>query len=222
MGVNATQVYYTHKKNHKLTDEDITSMMSTVNLVSDINESKSIVNDTNPKIVIAGSGMISGGRVLHYLDKLISDKKNSILIVGFQAEGTRGKALLAGETEIKFFGEYHSIKADIFKINAFSGHADQSELLDCLQKNITSYVSANFNSNLTKNSGLKPGIKRLFVIFKIDKEGNIADVQARAPHKALQDEAVRVVSSIPKMIPGKYGGQAVGVKYSLPIAFKVD
>ena len=60
------------------------------------------------------------------------------------------------------------------------------------------------------------------MILKIDKEGNIADVQARAPHKALQDEAVRVVSSIPKMIPGKYGGQAVGVKYSLPIAFKVD
>ena len=57
---------------------------------------------------------------------------------------------------------------------------------------------------------------------KIDKEGNIADVQASAPHKAFQDEAVRVVSSIPKMIPGKYGGQAVGVKYSLPIAFKVD
>ena len=112
---------------------------------------------------------------------------------------------------------------DLEEIPIFPGcEGTQSELLDCLQKNITSYVSANFNSNLTKNLGLKPGIKRLFVIFKIDKEGNIADVQARAPHKALQDEAVRVVSSIPKMIPGKYGGQAVGVKYSLPIAFKVD
>ena len=59
-------------------------------------------------------------------------------------------------------------------------------------------------------------------MFKIDKEGSIVDVQARAPHKALQDEAIRVVSSLPKMLPGKYKGETVGVKYSLPIAFKVD
>ena len=130
MGVNATEIYFKYKKNHLLTDEDIKSMLSTVQLISEIIDSKEIVLDPNPKIVIAGSGMITGGRVLHYLDKLISDKKNSILIVGFQAEGTRGRALLAGDKELKFFGEYHQIKADIFKINAFSGHADQSELLD--------------------------------------------------------------------------------------------
>lgn len=132
MGVNATEVYFKHKNDHKLSDDDINNMLSTVHLVSEISESKEIVNDNNPKIVIAGSGMITGGRVLHYLDKLISDKKNSVLIVGFQAEGTRGKSLLAGDTEIKFFGEYHKIKADVFKINAFSGHADQTELLDWL------------------------------------------------------------------------------------------
>ncbi|MBI9042509.1 MBL fold metallo-hydrolase [Lutibacter sp.] len=132
MGVNATEIYFKHKNNHKLTDEDINDMLSTVHLISEIEESKAIVNDTNPKIVIAGSGMITGGRVLHYLDKLISDSKNSVLIVGFQAEGTRGRSLLAGDKEVKFFGEYHPIKADIFKINAFSGHADQTELLDWL------------------------------------------------------------------------------------------
>lgn len=132
MGVNATEIYLKHRENHLLTEEDINSMLSTVHLISDISESKEIVNDINPKIVIAGSGMITGGRVLHYLDKLISDKKNSVLIVGFQAEGTRGRALLAGEKEVKFFGEYHQIHAEIFKINSFSGHADQSELLDWL------------------------------------------------------------------------------------------
>jgi metallo-beta-lactamase family protein len=132
MGVNATEIYFKHKNNHKLTDEDINDMLSTVHLISEIEESKAIVNDSNPKIVIAGSGMITGGRVLHYLDKLISDSKNSVLIVGFQAEGTRGRSLLAGDKEVKFFGEYHPIKADIFKINAFSGHADQTELLDWL------------------------------------------------------------------------------------------
>ncbi len=133
MGVNATEVYFKYHNSHKLSPEDIKSMISTVQLISDVNTSKAIVNDKNPKIVLAGSGMITGGRVLHYLDKLISDEKNSILIVGFQAEGTRGRSLISGESEIKFFGKYYKVNAEIFKINDFSGHADQGELLDWLQ-----------------------------------------------------------------------------------------
>lgn len=133
MGVNATEVYFKYKDGHKLSDADIKSMLATVNLITEINASKMIVSNKDPKIVLAGSGMITGGRVLHYLDKIISDKKHSILIVGFQAEGTRGRALLAGDPEIKFFGEYHKVNAEIFKINEFSGHADQSELMGWLK-----------------------------------------------------------------------------------------
>ena len=133
MGVNATNVYFANKNNHKLTDEDINYMQSTVQLVTSIDFSKAIVNDKNPKIVLAGSGMVNGGRILHYLDRLISDKKNTVLIVGYQAEGTRGRALLSGDTEIKFFGKYHKVNAEVFKINSFSGHADQSELIDWLK-----------------------------------------------------------------------------------------
>ncbi len=133
MGVNATEVYFKYKDNHILSDADIKSMQATVHLITEINASKMIVDNNDPKIVLAGSGMITGGRVLHYLDKLISDKKNSLLIVGYQAEGTRGRALLAGDTEIKFFGEYHKVAIEIFKINEFSGHADQREMLDWLK-----------------------------------------------------------------------------------------
>jgi len=133
MGVNATEVYFNHKKYHNLTNDDVNSMLSTVQLISNVSASKAIVNSDNPKIVLAGSGMITGGRVLHYLDKCITDKKNSVLIVGYQAEGTRGRALLSRDTEIKFFGKYYKVNAEIFKINAFSGHADQTELLDWLQ-----------------------------------------------------------------------------------------
>jgi len=133
MGVNATEVYFNHKKYHNLTNDDVNSMLSTVQLISNVSASKAIVNSDNPKIILAGSGMITGGRVLHYLDKCITDKKNSVLIVGYQAEGTRGRALLSGDTEIKFFGKYYKVKAEIFKINAFSGHADQTELLDWLK-----------------------------------------------------------------------------------------
>jgi metallo-beta-lactamase family protein len=77
--------------------------------------------------------MVTGGRVLHYLKRHIGDAKNTILLVGFQAEGTRGRALLEGEREIKFMGAYHQVKAEVLCINALSGHADQSDLLDWLQ-----------------------------------------------------------------------------------------
>lgn len=133
MGVNATKVYFSHKNSHKLTEEDMKNMLSTAELITDVETSKIIVHDKTPKIVLAGSGMLTGGRILHYLDKHISDSKNSILIVGFQAEGTRGRALLSGDPEIKFFGKYYKINAEVFKINAFSGHADQNETLNWLK-----------------------------------------------------------------------------------------
>lgn len=97
----------------------------------------------------------------------------------------------------------------------------ENELRQCLQERITDHVYANFNVDLTKSLGLSPGVKRIFVIFKIDKEGNIKDIDARGPHKALADEAMRVVNSLPQMKPGKQHGENVSVKYSLPIAVKV-
>jgi metallo-beta-lactamase family protein len=133
MGVNVTEIYFKYKNIHKLTNDDIKSMLDTVDLISDIKDSKAIVADTNPKIVLAGSGMVTGGRVLHYLNKTIADQKNSILIVGYQAEGTRGRALISGDSEVKFFGEYHPIRAEVFEITDFSGHADQSEIMDWLK-----------------------------------------------------------------------------------------
>lgn len=133
MGVNATNVYFNHASDHKLTEADQKSMLSTVKLITNLHTSREIVGDKNPKIVLAGSGMITGGRVLNYLEKTITNPKNSVLIVGFQAEGTRGRGLIGGEKEIKFYGRYYTINAEVFKINAFSGHADQSEILDWLE-----------------------------------------------------------------------------------------
>jgi protein TonB len=98
----------------------------------------------------------------------------------------------------------------------------KAELKECLQDKIAKHVNTKFNADLASDLGLTPGVKKIFVMFKIDKTGNITDVQARAPHKRLEAEAIRVVESLPKMIPGKQRGRAVGVKYSLPIAFKVE
>ena len=98
----------------------------------------------------------------------------------------------------------------------------KEELRACLQQKVTENVGTNFNSKLAKGLGLQAGVKRIFVMFTIDKEGTITDVKARAPHKALQEEAIRVINLLPKMVPGKQKGENVGVKYSLPIAFKVE
>ena len=112
--------------------------------------------------------------------------------------------------------------AVVEEVPVFPGcEGTKEELRLCLQENITKHVNRNFNASLASDLGLTAGVKRIFVIFKIDKEGNISDAMARAPHKSLEDEAIRVVQSLPKMMPGKYNGNAVGVKYSLPIAFKV-
>lgn len=98
----------------------------------------------------------------------------------------------------------------------------EEELKACLQGKISNYVNANFNAKLGKELSLDPGLNKVFVMFKIDKEGNIADVKARAPHMRLEEEAIRVIQSLPKMTPGKQKGKTVGVKYSLPIAFMVE
>jgi len=99
---------------------------------------------------------------------------------------------------------------------------NKKQLRACLQEKITKHVNRKFNAELASDLGLSPGVKRIFVMFKIDKTGNITDVQARAPHVKLQQEAIRVVKLLPKMTPGKQRGRPVGVKYSLPIAFRVE
>jgi hypothetical protein len=113
--------------------------------------------------------------------------------------------------------------AIIENVPVFPGcEGTQEELKTCLQERITNHISENFNSDLAKGLELTAGIKKIFVMFEIDKEGNITDVQARGPHQSLADEATRVINLLPKMMPGKHKGDAVGVKYSLPIAFNLE
>jgi bla regulator protein BlaR1 len=90
----------------------------------------------------------------------------------------------------------------------------------CLSDNISKYVAQNFNTKLADSLGLV-GRQRINVIFKIDRRGDIIDVKARAPHPALEKEAIRVIKTLPQFIPGKQKGVAVTVPYSLPIVFQV-
>lgn len=94
-----------------------------------VDESKSINNPAGSCIIISASGMATGGRVVHHLSGMLPNPKNTILLVGYQALGTRGRRLADGETEIKMHGEYVPVRARVEQIQSFSVHADVKELM---------------------------------------------------------------------------------------------
>ncbi len=97
---------------------------------------------------------------------------------------------------------------------------DQKEARDCFNREIRKFVAKNFNGELAKNLGLS-GKQKIYIKFKITKSGNVEVLGARAPKKELEEEARRVVTSLPTMIPGEYKGEKVNTLYMLPIAFDV-
>ncbi len=98
----------------------------------------------------------------------------------------------------------------------------ESERKACFEKKIRKYVSRKFNAELAPRLGLSSGKKRIAVEFLITKTGEIEITNSSAPHKALEKEGRRVVSKLPKMIPGKQNGKEVNVKYIIPITFNVE
>lgn len=133
MGINVLNVFNKYRSWHKLPLEHSVQMSRVIKQVVDYKETWEVIDDKRSKIVIAGSGMVTGGRVLTYLKQMVSLPQTNVLIVGFQAEGTRGRALLEGAKEIQLFGKSVPVKATIFEIEDLSAHADQRELLDWLQ-----------------------------------------------------------------------------------------
>jgi protein TonB len=100
---------------------------------------------------------------------------------------------------------------------------NREQLRNCFSDQISKFILKKFNVGLASDLGLQTGsIQKIFVMFKIDRDGKIANIRARAPHKKLQNEAIRVVSLLPTMTPGKQRGRAVGVSYGLPIIFRIE
>lgn len=110
--------------------------------VRSVDESKKLNSLKSSCIIISASGMCEGGRVVHHLANNVEDPKNTILIVGFQAEHTLGRRLVEKQPEISIFGEIHPLNAEVVVLNSFSAHAGQDELVD--------YVKAADQSKLKK------------------------------------------------------------------------
>jgi metallo-beta-lactamase family protein len=134
MGNNVLDVFNRFPKWHKLSIQEYHAMCNYVNIVQSYKETWETIDDTRSKIIVAGSGMVTGGRVLTYLQQMIDESNTTILLVGYQAEGTRGRQLLDGVHEIRFFGKYYPVKANIKNIENLSAHADQLDLLNWVNK----------------------------------------------------------------------------------------
>ncbi len=96
------------------------------------------------------------------------------------------------------------------------------ELKACFNKKMQKHFQRKFDADLPNDLGLSPGKKRIIMLFKIDKFGDIVGIRAKAPHPRLQKEAIRIVKLLPKMKPGRQRGKPVGVKYTLPMRIDVE
>lgn len=109
-------------------------IMPTLRVISSREESKHINHLKGPAIIIAGSGMCTGGRIKHHLDHHLENAENTILFVGYQAHGTLGRQIVDGANPVRLFGRMRQVRAQVAQIHGFSGHADRDELLAWLRR----------------------------------------------------------------------------------------
>ncbi|MFH1686631.1 MAG: MBL fold metallo-hydrolase [bacterium] len=134
MGIRATEVYSKRIADQRLSvrldfiqGDDIFTPRGLV-ICESRDESKAIMGFKGPGIIISSSGMVTAGRVLHHMIQRLPDKRNTVLFVGYQAHGTRGRRILDGEETVKIHGQFVPVKAHIENLSGFSGHADYNEI----------------------------------------------------------------------------------------------
>jgi metallo-beta-lactamase family protein len=132
MAISATEIFCDHEEDHRLSEHQCHAMCESASYTRTPDESKAIDRRSGPMIVISASGMLTGGRVLHHLRRFLPEEKNAILLVGYQAAGTRGRALVDGTDELKIHGEYVKVRARVVQAHGLSAHADYREMIDWL------------------------------------------------------------------------------------------
>lgn len=133
MAEDATALYHRFRAEHRLSDKECEAMCRAAVIVNSVEQSKKLNLSREPKVLIAGSGMATGGRVVHHIAAFGPRPENAIVFAGFQAGGTRGAAMLAGVREVKIHGDYVPIKAEVVAIGNLSAHADADEIMEWLK-----------------------------------------------------------------------------------------
>ncbi len=133
LAINATEVFADHPDDHRLSKAEAEAACALPRYVRDPEESRRLDHDPMPKIIIAGSGMATGGRVLHHLKVYLGDPRHTILFAGYQSGGTRGDKLVRGARSVRIHGQDWTVRAAIENLDMLSAHADSDELMTWLK-----------------------------------------------------------------------------------------
>ncbi len=133
MAIDMTDIYLRHRAQHRLTPDECAAMCRMARMVRTTDESRVLSALREPAVIVSASGMATGGRVLHHLKALAPDPRNSIVFAGYQAGGTRGARLVAGERTIRIFGQDVAVNAEVVSLQGMSAHADAGQLVDWLR-----------------------------------------------------------------------------------------
>jgi metallo-beta-lactamase family protein len=133
MAIDMTEIYMRHCSEHRLSKEDCIGMGAVAKMIRTVEASRELDSIRYPSIIISASGMATGGRVLHHIKALAPDHRNTILFAGFQAGGTRGARMIAGEKSIRIYGEDVPIHAEIASLSGMSAHADADQIMAWLK-----------------------------------------------------------------------------------------
>lgn len=133
MAIDASEIMCSHQPEHRLDPEQCKAACSVARYIREVEESKQIMRDPMPKIIVSASGMATGGRVLHHLMQYLPDPRNLVLFAGFQAAGTRGAAMVGGAPSIRIYGETIPVRAEVASLPMLSGHADADEIMRWLR-----------------------------------------------------------------------------------------
>jgi metallo-beta-lactamase family protein len=133
MAIDSLHIYTKYRNEHRLSIEQCKGMSAVSKICRTVDESRALDQLRYPAIIISASGMATGGRILHHLRAMVSDHRNSVVFAGYQAAGTRGAKMLAGDRTVRIFGEDIPINADVVSLPSMSAHADAEQLITWMQ-----------------------------------------------------------------------------------------
>lgn len=133
MAIDTTALYQRHCQEHRLDSGECAGLGHVAKMIKTQEESRALNQIGYPSVIISASGMATGGRVLHHLKTLAPNHRNTIIFAGYQAAGTRGARIVAGERTVRIYGEDVPVNAEVVSLDGMSAHADSTEILAWLK-----------------------------------------------------------------------------------------
>ena len=215
MATNATEIF---RRNAQVFDEETKEYIlkgdnpldfKNLKFTRTSDESRMLNFDPSPKVIISASGMCEAGRIKHHLKHNLWDPKNSVVFVGYQAEGTLGRSIVNGDKDVSIFGEKIHINAEIYNLEGFSGHADREGLLEW----ISSFTKApkeiflvhgeekskkDFADSIKKALGREAIVIEDFSEFDLETDSMI-DKQDYRERIATEEEVMRIKTRLARV-----------------------